>query len=50
MLAGAAVCGIDLREEEDLPPDQFALAVLSKLFDPMGRLVHGRPKKVPKMP
>ena len=35
MLAGAAVCGIDLREEEDFPPDQLALALLSELFDPI---------------
>jgi hypothetical protein len=42
MLAGAAVCGIDLREEEYLPPDQFAPASHPKFFDPMGRWVHGR--------
>jgi hypothetical protein len=40
MLAGTAICGIDLREEEYLPPDQFAPAGNSKFFDPTGRLVH----------
>jgi hypothetical protein len=42
LFASLAVGGIDLRQEKDLSPDQFAPSGGSKLFDPIGRLVHER--------